>query len=211
MHPGVAISFGNLSGQDYWRLRAGVEHLEFTLEPTVEDNRVKWVVRNRYLHQNGTDTVCFEESACQLNWNGEGLVLEIDSRFFNDDEPLYFGDQEESGLCVRMHPALAVNGGAGTITNNRGELNEAGTWGREFEWLDYSGILADRRAGILIVPHPQNPRASWAHSRDYGIVVANPFPRPPGERAEPFVKTVVHPRDRFRLRYSILIYETAAD
>ena len=31
--------------------------------------------------------------------------------------------------------------------------------------------------GLLIVPHPENPRKSGAHSRDYGVLVANPFPK----------------------------------
>ena len=64
--------------------------------------------------------------------------------------------------------------------------------------------------GLLIVPHPENPRKSWAHSRDYGVLVANPFPKQPEERREPYVKTLVKKGERFRLRYAVLIHETAA-
>ena len=210
MHPGLAISFGWLEGQDYWRLKSRVPHSAFIKEPTSEENRLHWAVRNHYLHENGRDLVCVEEASYQFTWNGDGLLLEIDTQFFNDQHSFSFGDQEESGLCVRLHPTLVVRGGSGRITNDRGELNEAGTWGREFDWIDYSGKSGDRRVGILIVPHPENPRRCWAHSRDYGVLVANPFPAQRHESATPFVKTTIPKGERFRLRYSVLLYDTIA-
>ncbi|MGC6564961.1 MAG: hypothetical protein ACON38_05030, partial [Akkermansiaceae bacterium] len=48
------------------------------------------------------------------------------------------------------------------------------------------------------------------HSRDYGVLVANPFPKQPKERREPYVTTTVKKGKRFRLRYSILIHELDA-
>ena len=135
--------------------------------------------------------------------------MNVDTVFSNDDQDFSFGDQEESGLSVRMAPALTVQNGSGRILNDRGERNGKGTWGKEFRWIDYSGIIKGTRAGLLIVPHPENPRTCWAHSRDYGALVANPFPKQPKERRQPYVKTLVKKGEKFRLRYAVLIHESA--
>jgi putative membrane-bound dehydrogenase-like protein len=209
MHPGLALSFGWLDGHDYWRMKARVIHDTFLQEPFTTKNRVQWSVRNHYLSESGDQVVCLEDAAYELSSTSDGLLLQIHSQFYNESRDFYFGDQEESGLCIRMTPALSVKGGAGTILNERGETNEAGTWGKEFQWIDYSGLAENgTRAGLLIVPHPENSRPSWSHSRDYGVLVANPFPRQPKEQRDPRVKTRVPTSDRFHLRYSVLIYES---
>ncbi len=56
--------------------------------------------------------------------------------------------------------------------------------------------------------HPDNPRPCWMHARDYGLVVANPFPRQPQEQREPFVQTWVRQGEILRLRFGLLIYES---
>ncbi|MEW6156534.1 MAG: DUF6807 family protein, partial [Verrucomicrobiota bacterium] len=210
MHPGIGLSFGWLDGHDYWRMRARVKHVRFTREPAVRDGVLSWAVENHYLAERSTELVCIEKAQFDLRRNESGFALHIDTEFFNPNRDFYFGDQEESGLCLRMHPRFSVRGGSGTILNNRGEKNEAGTWGRPFQWIDYSGQIENKRAGIRIEPNPENPRPCWSHSRDYGVLVANPFPRQPQERREPYVKTSVKKGESLRLRFNLLIYETPA-
>ena len=207
MHPGIGLSFGWLDGQDYWRLNAPVKHAAFLIEPQSGSDQVTWKVRNAYPSADSKTLVCSEETSYSLSATEDGLLIRIQAEFFNPDRDFSFGDQEESGLCVRVAPPLSVAQG-GTILNDRAELNEAGTWGREFRWIDSSGELTKgSRAGILIIPDPTNSRSCWAHSRDYGVLVANPFPRQPRERRDPFVKTPVLKGERFRLMFSILAYE----
>jgi putative membrane-bound dehydrogenase-like protein len=207
MHPGLAISFGWLNGHDYWRMKAPVRHKSFLREPVVADKAVSWTVRDEYLTENATEIVCNQDTAFQLSCTPDGLLLKIESEFYNDQRDFSFGDQEESGLCLRVPPNLTVQNG-GTILNDRGEKNEPGTWGKPFRWIDYSGLVENQwRAGILIVPSPENPGTCWSHSRDYGVLVANPFPKQPHERPQPFTKTLVKKGERFHLGYSVLIYE----
>ncbi|MCA9059345.1 MAG: hypothetical protein KDA85_12635, partial [Planctomycetaceae bacterium] len=59
--------------------------------------------------------------------------------------------------------------------------------------------------------NPGNPRPSWLHARDYGVVVTNPFPRQPKERREPYVRTWIKRGTPFQLSYAILIHETAPE
>jgi hypothetical protein len=210
MHPGIAMSFGWLDGHDYWRFKAKVEHLAFLQEPVANVDQLTWTVRNRYLSEDGNNIVCLEESRYAISQSSAGLLLKIDTTFFNDERDFYFGDQEESGLCIRVAEPFHVKGGGGTILNDRGERNESGTWGHEFQWIDYSGVSGNKRVGMLIVPDAENARPCWSHSRDYGVLVANPFPRQPQGRREPYVKTWVKNGQRYRLRFSILIYEMAS-
>jgi hypothetical protein len=41
------------------------------------------------------------------------------------------------------------------------------------------------------------------------VVVTNPFPKQPKERRAPYVKTWVKRGEPFRLRYAVLIHDTA--
>jgi hypothetical protein len=67
----------------------------------------------------------------------QGILMRIDATFQSEDDDFYFGDQEESGLAIRVASPIRVQGGNGTITNDRGERNAAAMWGKEAKWFDY--------------------------------------------------------------------------
>jgi putative membrane-bound dehydrogenase-like protein len=210
IHPGIWTAFGWIDGNDYWRMEAKAEHDGFVAEPAGGPGEASFAVRNRYLTEDGASTVCFERAEYRFVRVPDGVLLLIDTRFENAERDFAFGDQEESGLGIRVAGELRADRG-GTIENDRGERNGAGTWGNEFRWIDYAGEVEGREAGLLVMAHPDNVRKSWSHSRDYGLLVANPFPRQPKERAEPYVKTVVRKGESLRLRYGILIHEGGLD
>ena len=79
------------------------------------------------------------------------------------------------GFGVRLNTPLTVEFGKGEIRNSEGGLNEEGTWGKQAKWCAASGVIDGRRAGVALMPDPANFRPSWFHSRDYGLIVANPF------------------------------------
>jgi hypothetical protein len=43
--------------------------------------------------------------------------------------------------------------------NSRGQCNEGQTFGRPAEWVAVSNTIADRRYGIALLDHPDNPHA----------------------------------------------------
>ncbi|MEM7391613.1 MAG: DUF6807 family protein, partial [Verrucomicrobiota bacterium] len=206
-HPGLWMSFGWLSGNDYWRLQSRVVSEGLMEELKTEPGKTRFAVRDRYLDTSGEETICIQETRYTFEKVKEGIRLDWDATFYNDERGIVFGDQEESGLALRMARNLTVQFGNGRIVNDRGEENGGGTWGKPFQWIDYAGSVAGRPAGIMIMPYPYNPRESWAHSRDYGALVANPFPKQPQERRQPYVQTLVAKGQRFRLRYTVLIHE----
>ncbi len=209
MHPGIWLGFGDIHGNDYWRLRAKVAFDGFVENPKGDRNTGSFAVRNRYLSTDGTRAICTEVTRYRFERVADGWLMRIDASYHSDDDDFYFGDQEESGLAVRVASPIRVKGGNGTILNDRGERNGAQVWGKPAKWFDYFSTIDGRQVGVMVVPDPKNTRPSWLHARDYGVVVTNPFPKQPRERREPYVKTWVKKGERFSLRYVVLIHDHA--
>ena len=211
MHPGIWLSYGDVDGNDYWRLQSKVVFDGF-VEP-LAGNKTSggFAVRNHFIDKDGKRVVCHEITRYRFDRVPEGLRLRIDAEYMSADHEFSFGDQEESGLAVRVASPIRVQGGNGMILNNRGERNGAEVWGKQAEWFDYFGTIDGRQVGIMIVPDPNNPRPSWLHARDYGVVVTNPFPKQPQERREPYIRTQVNRGQTFTLSYAVLIHDLPAD
>jgi putative membrane-bound dehydrogenase-like protein len=211
MHPGIWISFGHLDGEDYWRLTSRTQHVKFAEKPYSKPGRAGFTVRNRYLRRDGKSVVCEELTKYTLMARPEGVLMLVEASFQSDRHDFYFGDQEESGLAFRMESKLKVEGGTGTILNSHGDKNGAAAWGQEAAWVDYFATAAGHRVGIMVVPGPGNARRCWMHTRDYGLVAVNPFPKQPKERREPYIKTVVRKGEPYRLSYGVLIHDAPAE
>ncbi|MEM1295733.1 MAG: PVC-type heme-binding CxxCH protein [Verrucomicrobiota bacterium] len=208
MHPGLWMSFGWIDGNDYWRLQSKVKFEGLLEEPLVSRDEAQFKTRDRYLNKEGTETVCWQDTTYRFRRVPEGIRLDWDATFYNDERDFTFGDQEESGLALRIASPLRVQGGNGRIVNDSGEENGAGTWGKPFQWINYSGEIEGKRVGLMVLPHPENLRPSWSHSRDYGVLASNPFPKQPKERREPYMLTRVKKGEPLRLRYQVLIHES---
>lgn len=206
MHPGIWLAFGDLSGADFWRNQATVEHVEFVEKPAASGNVGRFAVKNRYVSRG--KTICEELCRIEILVEPSGYLILWDSNFSGPDG-FYFGDQEEMGLGFRVATPLAVKNG-GQLTNSDGLENEKQVWGKPADWCDYSGMIDGRPLGILVIPDPRNFRRSWFHARDYGFVAANAFGRNAftgGEKSR-----VIVPRGKsLRLRYAVLIHAGAID
>ena len=108
-HPGIWMAFGDISGSDYWRLKARVRHAEFVEEPRGGAEQGTFAVRNEYLDQmKPRKVVCQEVARFEFRIVPTGYMLLGDSTFSSDNE-FHFGDQEEMGLGVRVATPLRVN------------------------------------------------------------------------------------------------------
>jgi hypothetical protein len=212
-HPGLWLTFGVLSGNDYWRNAAKTEFIEFTEAPEVTANGGRFTARFRYLDQNDpAKTVCEELFSCRIVPLPAGTLIVWDSIFSGDNE-FEFGDQEEMGLGIRMATPLRsepqarsdIPPGTGTILDAEGRKNGAEIWGKSAPWCDYSGTIDGNQVGATIFCHPDNFRPSWFHARDYGLLVANAFGQKAFHQGDES-RVVVKPGEKFRLRYGILLH-----
>lgn len=217
-HPGIWMSFGDINGSDFWRLKARVRQAAIVEEPLGGSGKGTFAVRNEYLNQQDpTQVVCQETARYSILVRPAGYLLLWDSTFSSDHE-FYFGDQEEMGIGVRVATPLRVGAsgegnlppGNGTILDSEGRKNGKEIWGNSGKWCDYSGTIAGQKVGLSILCHPGNLRPSWFHARDYGLLAANQFGRNAFGKGEPN-KVVVRPGQNLRLRYGVLVHSGASD
>jgi hypothetical protein len=207
LHPGIWMAFGDLTGSDFWRNKARVVHDGFVQRPTGGPGSGAFAVRNRYVAagDNG-GTVCRETTRYAIVVRPCGYLLLWDSTFTSDKE-FWFGDQEEMGLGLRVATPITVKSG-GTMLDAKGRRNEAQIWGQSADWCDYSGVIEGRRVGMTVMCDPANFRPSRYHARDYGFVAANLFGRKCFKAGDES-KVIVKPGESLRLRYGVLIRESA--
>ncbi len=212
-HPGIWLAFGDINGQDFWRNKARVRHVRF-VEPFLEQpERGEFSVENEYVGEDGT-IVCHETCVYRVQCDTPNAYsLSGKSDFRSDRADFAFGDQEEMGLGVRMNTPLTVKFGEGKIRNSEGGVNEKGTWGQQAQWCAAYGRVDGKEAGIVLMPAPDNFRPSWFHTRDYGLIVANPFGKKsmtgPKDASVLPDSTLVKQGDTFTFGWRVSVFEDA--
>lgn len=203
LHPGIFLAFGDLDGNDYWRLKSAVKNNGVDLN--AGDN--SFTVKNQYLTEDGNSLVCEETCHYLFLMESDGYVIECSSTFENREKDFYFGDQEEMGLGIRVASFIREKGGNGRILNSNELLSASQTWGKGAAWCDYTGTVQDSKAGIMLMASPRNLRPTWWHNRDYGVFVANMFGRKAMQQGEES-RLVVRKGESFQLNYAVYVHES---
>ena len=110
LHPGLWMSFGWIEGNDYWRQTSTVKFEGYLEEPTTSGPEATFVTRDRYLDNTGTKTICLQDTRYRFRTVPQGIRLDWEAEFYNNESPFAFGDQEESGLALRIASPLRVQG-----------------------------------------------------------------------------------------------------
>lgn len=203
MHPGLWMAFGKVSGEDFWRNKGRIVHQRLVGEPSAGETAAFTTLD--HFQTEGGQVLCRQQTKFTFSRQAGGWLLTIDAEFTSGKE-FFFGVQEEMGLGLRVATPITVNKG-GTILSSSGGRNENGTWGRTADWWDYYGANGNRQVGLLLMSDPANGEV-WSHSRDYGLLVANPFAVDRPENRDK--RTVIAAGKSFRLQYGVLVHEGAA-
>ncbi len=207
MHPGIWLAFGNISGQDFWRNKATIRHERFIGQPEITNGLLNFSTESTLIGTNGQPLAKLNQSFFMISAIKDYYSLGWAATFTPLTDNFTFGDQEEMGFGARVATLLSEKNG-GVVKNSDGITGAKNTWGKTAEWCEYSGVLSNRLVGITIIDGSKNFRPSWFHSRDYGLIVANPF----GQKA--FTKTgdpssvAVKKGETFTLRFAALIHST---
>ena len=206
MHPGIWMAFGDISGQDFWRNKATIRQERFIETPSVKNNKLSFVTESSMIATNG-DILGSLASSFTLEAQKDGYLLVWAAAFIPTTDGFTLGDQEEMGFGVRVATAISEKNG-GTVRNSEGIVGAKAAWGKTADWCDYSGVISNRLVGMTVMADPKNFRPSWFHSRDYGLVVANPFGNKAFTKGEPS-SVPVKKGDTFHLRFAAFIHSTA--
>ena len=190
-------------------MKARVEHEMYVGKPKGGPGKGTFTVRNFYLKQGSRERLCAELCTYTILVREHGTLLLSESTFSSDAGDFTFGDQEEMGLGIRVNTQISVELGDGHMTNAEGDKDGDGCWGKQSDWIDYSGIVDDQYIGMAIMPDPKNFRRSWYHARDYGYIAANAFGRDAMKAGDKSTVTVKK-GDTFHLGYGVFIYSVPA-
>ena len=204
MHPGLSLGFAVLDDVNFWHNREGsVVHERFT-GVSAKGSGAKFTATNRYLDAEGNE-LARENAHYTFTHNEPGVLLAIDTRI-KATRDIFFGVKEEMGLALRAATPITVKHGKGSILSAAGGKEEKGTWGKPDKWWDCFGAIGDRSVGVQIMSALGNPEV-WSHSRDYGVLVANPFPVDIKKNRGKKVK--IAKGAELRLRFGVQIHDYA--
>lgn len=208
MHSGAWLAFGDVSGNDYWRLKAKVQQKELIVTPVDETGVSSFRVKNDWLSQNNDAVILKEETQFRFRLVGEGYLLEWDTSLVAASGDVVFGEQEEMGLGLRVATPLAVDKKlGGRMLDSEGRLNGKAIWGQTADWCDYSGPLEGVWGGITLLVDTKNGRQCRCHARDYGFLALNPFSTQvfTGGQPTPFK---LDKGQNVRLRFGLYIHQS---
>jgi putative heme-binding domain-containing protein len=206
MHPGLWLGFGDINGQDFWRNVGRIEHVAFSADPKVAEDRLTFATRNRLVAKDGTPLATQISRFAIAREGDHAFLLAWEAEIQGEGRELVFGDQEEMGLGVRVATGLTEKAG-GLVVSSEGISGAKAVWGKPAAWAAYSREADGRVQGIAIFPAASNPNPTWWHSRDYGVIVASGF----GARVLPPStggKLVVKAGEALKLRYGVLLFDT---
>jgi len=205
-HPGIWLTFAGINGNDYWRLKKKTEHEMFISKPQGGAGKGTFTVSNFYLDSKDSSGNRIAHEICRYTIlvRPSYYILIYDSTISSDESDLVFGDDQEYGLGIRVATPIEERHG-GQILNADGLTGAEDMYGKASDWCDYSGVIDDKLVGMTVMPDPKNFRRSWFHTRDYGLIAANPFGREKvagGERSEVLIKK----GEKFHLGFGVAIY-----
>jgi putative membrane-bound dehydrogenase-like protein len=207
-HPGLWWGFGDVGGNDYWRLKARSVGGDFVEQPKGGQDRGTFAVRNRLLVNGGDSVFCEQRCRYTIFRRPEGILMICESVFIREAGDFWLGDQEEMGLAFRVGFDFPITSGkGGRILNSNGSRDLKQIRTRQSDWCDYSGPAGEQFAGMMLMNDPANFRRPWWHAVDNGLLVANPLGESElnrrGKRRENFLVKKGTP---FRLRYGVLMH-----
>ena len=197
-HAGLFYGHGDVNGYNYWAIQ-NVPTSASKPNATMGRIVLKEVLSVKSGKESGSVDVVF-------NWltpDGRPLLIETRKMTFYAHPELRIVDfdfdfRADRQGCVPRHQRGYVchaygNGARGTfregartrpaclrepgkLVNAQGSEREANVWGKQSEWVDYSGNLDGETVGVVMMDHPGNPRhPTYWHSRGYGLHSINPF------------------------------------
>lgn len=187
-HTGLVLAHQNFTGGNNWQTGSPnfsrMRHVAFDV---LQSGPVlgRFTERLEWLNVKG-DRVVFHEARTVTVPAREPArrCLDVDTVITCGDEPAVWNATPYHLLAIRVPEAMLIGKG-GVLTNSEGGVNPKD--GVPAAWLDYSGPLGGKVAGVVLMNHPANPRhpTPWLNFQNQTIGAApthrEPYAWAPGE------------------------------
>jgi len=169
-HKGIWTSVDEVNGIKFWN-EDGQIQLKTTEIVTAEGNPAVFKQVSHWLDDDGNPLV-EESTTVEIFAN---RLMRFDITFKAVAETVEFHDTKEGMFAIRLTNSMREQTANGPVTNATGSSGTKALWGRTSPWIDYCGPIDENTFGVTIMDHPDNPRASRYHVRNYGLFGINPF------------------------------------
>lgn len=176
-HRGLWFSYDDVNGIKFWEN-----------DPSYKNPKIGHIIARAadWSEKSGTLTATFD-------WkepDGKTLLTEKRVMLFHADpvlriidfditltsgQDITFGDTKEGAFAIRLADDLSEKR-SGKMVNAEGQETMKNVWGKQSNWVDYSGTVDGEKLGVAMFDHPSNPHhPTYWHSRDYGLFALDPF------------------------------------
>ncbi|MEZ6056009.1 MAG: PmoA family protein [Planctomycetaceae bacterium] len=169
-HKGVWNTVDEVNGVKFWKEDGRIENQSVELV-TPSGNPAVMKVVNQWLGPDG-NAILNEQTTISIYAN---RLYVYDITFSPAGDEAVFEDTKEGMFAIRMPESMTEKKGMGPVVNAEGMQGTKSCWGRTSPWVDYIGPIGANKFGLTIMDHPENPRKSRYHVRDYGLFSINPF------------------------------------
>ncbi|MDR1491421.1 MAG: PmoA family protein [Planctomycetaceae bacterium] len=178
-HRSLWFTHDRVNGNRHW-MKDPIVHQEF-LKAECDGKTATLVTKNHWLDPKNNAIICSDIRTIVFSVIDDTRCIDFDLKLTAEQENVTIGDTKEGTFGIRV--PTSMDGDAkktnpklgGTIVNAQGDKDDA-AWGKRSDWVDYSGTVDGKTAGITVFNHPKSFRyPTWWHVRTYGLFAANPF------------------------------------
>jgi hypothetical protein len=175
-HRSLWFTHGDVNGVSFWHENNAHGHIIHTGYGKVESGDTAIIETTADWVGPDKKRVCQDKRRMVFGAGDGSRWIDFEITIVASDGDVKFGDTKEGCFGVRTAGTMKVDSKlGGKIINSRGDTDK-GSWGKQAEWVDYTGPVEGETLGIAMLTHPSSFRyPSYWHVRTYGLFAANPF------------------------------------
>lgn len=207
-HKGIWASVDEVNGVKFWNEDGTITTESVRIE-AAEGNPAVIKRVCHWLNPADEKPIVAEETTISLFAN---RLIVFDITFRAMREEVTFDDTKEGMFGIRLPNSMRELAGGGPVIGSEGQEGSRDLWGKTSRWIDYNGPIDGQMFGAALMDHPDNPRESRYHVRDYGLFTINPFGDEAYTRGEKEARPLkLNKGETTRYRYGLWIHGADVD
>jgi len=178
-HKGLWFAHRKVNNDDFWLDNASAAHIKHikTTEMTSGTGKAQLSTILHWIDKQGR--VLLEEKRDMVfRAETNQYTIDFDINLRAIAKKVVFTDHKDGMFAIQAADWLRQSTGCGKFLNVGGKTTAKDIWGKQSKWVCLQGLKNNRTIGIAVFNHPKSFRfpTHW-HTRDYGLLSANPFGR----------------------------------